>query len=206
MEFFFFFFFYHLHFRSGLFTNILLVLVISITCVQTKEITNSSVLQDVSESNHSSIDISSTSNNAHNNHNLSHHITDNNSAHDLAHLTNLNGTHNSDNKIQTIDKHPSPLVADAQIIHSNYSIYNNDHIEISNSNELDQSELPTAIDNDYQLTTVQSESTTERNGKDANLLKSALRVAARQGYEAMVDLYNKKEPNLISKGQLYTFY
>lgn len=195
--------FYYFTFRSDLFTNILLVLVISITCVQTKEIKNSSVFSEISESNHSSIENSSISNYRPNNNAHDNHIrSSNNSAHVLTTHPSTNATPSSDEK--TIDIQQSSLLTNAQNIHSNqYSNQTNDPTEIIYANELGKFELPTAIEKESQLNNnIQSEQTTQRYGKDSDLLKSALRVAARQGLEAMVELYNKKEPNLIRKGQL----
>lgn len=34
-----------------------------------------------------------------------------------------------------------------------------------------------------------------------SVMRAALRLAARQGLEAMIDLYDKKEPNLLKKGK-----
>lgn len=75
-------------------------------------------------------------------------------------------------------------------------------LEIGSSKELAQSELPTPIESEINLNTVHAEQTTQRNGKESNILRSALRVAARQGFEAMIELYDRKEPHLISKGKM----
>lgn len=90
---------------------------------------------------------------------------------------------------------------DAQLPLSKYFINNRDQIEISSSNELNKSELPTPIRSELESNIVHIEQITERNGKESNILRSALRVAARQGLEAMTELYDKKEPNLIRKGE-----
>lgn len=170
--------------------------------MQTKEIKNSSVFSEISESNHSSIENSSISNYRPNNNAHDNHIRyTNNSAHALTTHPPTNATPYSDEK--TIDIQQSSLLTNAQNIHSNhYSNQTNDPTEIIYANDLAQFELPTAIEKESQLNNIQSEQTTQRYGKDSDLLKSALRVAARQGLEAMVELYNKKEPNLIRKGQL----
>lgn len=189
--------------RSGSFTNILLVLVISITCVQTKEIKNSSVFPQISETNHSSIENSSASNYRLNNNAHDNQSAANVSAHQLKTHPTLNGTQYS-NATKTVDQYQSSLLSYALNIHSNYA---DDRTKIGHINELAQSELPTAIESKSQSSIDASEqAATERFGKDSNLFKSALRVAARQGLEAMVELYNKKEPNLIKKGQLIIFY
>lgn len=52
------------------------------------------------------------------------------------------------------------------------------------------------------IKTLKSEKTINRNGKDS-VIRAALRVAARQGLEAMVELYDKKEPNLLRRGKVY---
>lgn len=170
--------------------------------MQTKEIKNSSVFSEISESNHSSIENSSISNYRPNNNAHDNHIRySNNSAHALTTHPPTNATSYSDEK--TIDIQQSSLLTNAQNIHSNhYSNQTNDPTGIIYANELAQFELPTAIEKESQLNNIQSEQTTQRYGKDSDLLKSAVRVAARQGLEAMVELYNKKEPNLIRKGQL----
>lgn len=172
-------------FRSGLFTDILLVLIVSITCVQTKEIKNSFDFQEISAKNHSSISDPSFSNDhAFDNHTWPHQFTKISSTNIKIDIDN--------NKNGTSDK---------KLPHSKYSINNRDQIEISSDNELSISELPIPIKNEFYTNTVHIEQTTERNGKESNILRSALRVAARQGLEAMVELYDKKEPNLIRKGQ-----
>lgn len=171
--------------------------------MQTKEIKNSSVFSEISESNHSSIENSSISNYRPNNNAHDNHIrSSNNSAHVLTTHPSTNATPSSDEK--TINIQQSSLLTNAQNIHSNqYSNQTNDPTEIIYANQLGKFELPTAIEKESQLNNnIQSEQTTQRYGKDSDLLKSALRVAARQGLEAMVELYNKKEPNLIRKGQL----
>lgn len=185
--------------RSGLFTDILLVLVVSITCVQTKEIKNSSDFQEKisATTNHSSIANSSITDPSFNKHapdnrTWSHQFIDI--------LTTINTT-----KIDTDNKHDILTNKNdnfnAQLPHSKYSITKNgDQIEISNDNELNKSELPTPIEIEFHSNTVQTKQTTERNGKESNILRSALRVAARQGLEAMVELYDKREPNLMRKG------
>lgn len=87
----------------------------------------------------------------------------------------------------------------------NHTIHNNDFNDNLNSilinNELAEKELPTNIDRKfYTSNTDQNEQKHQRNGKQSTIFRTALRVAARQGLEAMVELYNKKEPNLMKKG------
>lgn len=195
---------YFIYFRSGLFTDILLVLIVSITCVQTKEIKNSSDFQEISAIKHTStVDSSTSEPGSNSNHNNNHaHDNHNSWPHppiDIAATTNA--THISiDIDHQPISSHPNDS-SDAQIPHSKYFINNRDQIEISSNNELNKSELPTPIESDFKSNTVHTEQITERHGKESNILRSALRVAARQGLEAMTELYDKKEPNLIRKGE-----
>lgn len=191
---------FHFPFRSGLFTDIFLVLIVSITCVQTKEIKNSSVFQQISDTNHSSIETLSTldtrfHDHAHDNHTWSHPTIDNPVIHpsNLNHSAEENITAQQNNQIKQID---------AQIRDTKYSI---EHINNSlSNNEAAQFELPTKIDSTFYISeTVRNEPAHERNSKKSNIFRSALRVAARQGLEAMVELYDKKEPNLIKKGQFH---
>lgn len=212
-------------FRSGLHTDIFLVLIVSITCVQTKEIKNSSstVFQQISETHqNSSIERFSSStpsdsrsqNNAFKNHiwptNQSINITTVIASNDSVSLQRTQ--QKSDNlqqqqhtqRIQT-NSTKAPRVKNFDIT---YSIDNNDNISLHN--ELAQFELPTMITHSKFYKSLKTsaaaaapnEQTIARNAKHSNILRSALRSAARQGFEAMVELYDKKEPNLFSKGQL----
>lgn len=100
-----------------------------------------------------------------------------------------------------------------------------DNLNVSSSNQTSQSYVPTTrtiISTAKQITTttvkenttkisdqnftdsnrIQLGTSTNRNGKDS-IIRAALRAAARQGLEAMMELYDKQEPNLLSKGQYY---
>lgn len=219
--------------RSGLHTDIFLVLIVSITCVQTKEIKNSSsiVFQQISETHqNSSIEKFSSStpsdsrsqNNAFKNHiwptNPSINVTTAIASNDSVSLqrtqqkSNNLHQHQHTQRIQTNSSN-APRVKNFDVT---YSIDNNDNISLHN--ELAQFELPTMITSSKFYKSLKASATTAaatapnkqtfaRNAKHSNILRSALRAAARQGFEAMVELYDKKEPNLISKGQLqFLFY
>lgn len=194
-------------FRGGLFTNILLVLIVSITCEQTKEIKNSSTIQEISAittitTNHNCSSIenlstleSNTNDDNHanrDNHTWPHQLINNNS-------TNIDYSpiHNTSIDKTTIKTKTTFNSID---MHNSTSIQNNDHIEINSENELKPIELPTPIRSELNLDNDFIEPITERNGKKSNHLRTALRVAARQGLEAMVELYEKKEPHLLRKG------
>lgn len=216
------FYFFVSFFRSGLHTDIFLVLIVSITCVQTKEIKNSSsiVFQQTSETHqNSSIETSSSSTpsdsrsqkNA-----FKNHIWP--STHQSINITTAFASNGSVSSQRTQQKSSNPHIQRTQTnstkaprVNKNfditYSIDNNDNISLHN--ELAQFELPTMITSSKFYKSLKTsgtaaapnEQTFARNAKHSNILRSALRAAARQGFEAMVDLYDKKEPNLISKGQ-----
>lgn len=197
--------FHFIHFRSGLFTHILLVLIVSITCVQTKEIKNS-LVSKISTTNHSSIVVNGLKSVSITDDPI--YIKNDTNLHRIANHLAINSNINNApiNNLTTVKKPINSITANKQIPHAEYSIYNIDQIEINNDNELLHAELPTPIQCAFHSNTVHIEqSTTERNGKESNILRSALRVAARQGLDAMVELFDKKEPHLLQKGQSWCF-
>lgn len=221
--------------RSGLHTDIFLVLIVSITCVQTKEIKNSSsiVFQQISETHqNSSIDISSSSSSSskpfesrspniafkyhiwptNQSINITAAITSNDSVSSQREQPQSDNLHQQQQqqRIQQF-KATSTKAQRVKNFDITYSIDNNDNISLHN--ELAQFELPTMITSSKfhkslktsATVAASSEQIIARNAKHSNTLRSALRAAARQGFEAMVELYDKKEPNLISKGQRHSF-
>lgn len=217
---------FYFSYRSGLFTDILLVLIVSITCVQTKEIKNSSVFPQNSDTNRSSIETSSTSDTRFHDHAVDNHTwiqstidisaTDSNQTTSIDHTTKhpmdhfighqIQQQHQYQHQQQNQQKQQTNHIntIDAQLFNTNYSIDNLNRISLNN--DLAQVELPTKIDRTfYTSNTVQNEPTHQRIGKQSTIFRTALRVAARQGLEAMVELYDKKEPNLIKKGQFWEF-
>lgn len=54
---------------------------------------------------------------------------------------------------------------------------------------------------DVQLTKEFTIKTIKSGKNNDSVMRAALRLAARQGLEAMIDLYDKKEPNLLKKGE-----
>lgn len=171
-----------------MFTDILLVLILSITRIQTKEIKNSSTFQQITETTHPSIAKSTKSDQVHLFSNRPPiEVVDNN-----LHIYKTQSP--PDN--HTLSKRSQGPSSSAQLDNFTYTI-NSDRIEIRSSNET--TDLPAVIKDASNIP--QNDQTTERDGKQSNILRSALRVAARQGLEAMAELYDKKEPTLISKGQ-----
>lgn len=227
-------------FRCSLSTDIFLVLLISITCVKTKEI-DPSVLQQSFHTDEST-------------------STNNQRFDEQSSLTTLNGTFNelSTNESQLLNNkhnnenirnsyiyrisiiHPNnkenhnhihhPLIiktngrsaAEGAVADSLNIAKNNDHIfkldrlnrgdnfNVSSSNNTSQSSPQTPTkSNAYKISdhkfndskTIQLGISADRNGKDS-IIRSALRVAARQGLDAMIALYDKQEPNLRNKGQV----
>lgn len=82
--------------------------------------------------------------------------------------------------------------------------YSIDSIESNSSDKTKQFNLPPTqsipIQQNFHTNNIQYDKASNRSGKDS-IIRAALRVAARQGLEAMVELYDKKEPNLLKKGE-----
>lgn len=203
--------------RSSLLTDIFLVLIVSITCVQTKEIKNSSSItfQQISKTHqNSSIERLSSEPRSHN-HAFENHIWPTIQSANISTNIASNGSASQQRTQKSViqqQQQQQQQIEEIQTISKssdlNYSIDDNDSISLHN-NEMAQHELPKMINNSKIYTSKSSATSNEptntiaRNAKHSNILRSALRVAARQGFEAMVELYDKKEPNLISKGQLF---
>lgn len=239
-------------FRCSLSTDIFLVLLISITCVKTKEIdpsiiqqsfvtdentlTNKQSFDDKTSSttlngtfNELSTNESQFFNNSNNNKNNDGNISNSYIYRISVINPNSRENHNHINHpliIKTNSKNAATsAVADSvNIDNHNDHIFRldplnrRDNFNVSSRNKTFQSSnvssLPSlspqtpAKSNAYKTSnhdftdskTIQLGISADRNGKDS-IIRSALRVAARQGLEAMIELYDKKEPSLRNKGQ-----
>lgn len=52
----------------------------------------------------------------------------------------------------------------------------------------------------FTVKTIKLSKTDERDDNDS-VIRAAMRIAARQGLEAMIELYEKKEPNFMRRGE-----
>lgn len=238
-------------FRCSLSTNIFVVLLISITCVNTKEI-DSSVLEQSFHTDENT----STKNQRFDEQSSSLDGTFNEFSTNESQFFNINNNKKSNGNISNSyiyrisilnpnfhkknHDHINHRAAATSAIADSLNInYNNDHIfkldplsrrdnfNVSSSNNTSYSsyvspspspspapapapspspQTPTKSNayktSDHDFQTIQLGISGDRNGKDSNF-RSALRVAARQGLEAMIELYDKKEPSLRNKGQFY---
>jgi len=184
-------------YRCGLSTNKFLIILLSITCVQTKEILHSSVLQKSSHTNeHTSIK----------NHRFDEKLSSIND--ELTNNKNSNNDHT--NFISGNNKKTNAL--SHNINNFKLNIHYSDNFIVSSSNLTSQTYVPTSktpspsssrqrinAHNFTDSNKIQLEISANRNGKDS-IIRAALRVAAQQGLEAMREFYDEQEPSLLKKG------
>lgn len=180
--------------RCGLSSNIFLVFMISFTCVQTKEIKNSSIFQQNADTSNGLLDKL--------NQNYASDDTNNSINLTRKSLNHIKITHPIDNPIK-IQFENSSIEANAPVFENKLNINDSNSLNVS-SNDLEPLlHAPITFNHrsyvDYDDNDDDIDETNIRNGKDL-INRAALRIAARQGLEAMHELYEKQEPHLLNKG------
>lgn len=72
--------------------------------------------------------------------------------------------------------------------------------ETSTAQNSNSKTAPRTLFQSFQLKSISSSENGERNGR-VSVTRAALRIAARHALEATLNLYDKKEPNMLQKGK-----